>query len=1128
MPRSRLAALAALFALALPAWVSVAAEPNSDGTDKALKNMAALRPPKGLEIELFAADPKLASPVAISVDEKGRVFVAEEHRLARGAAENRDNPADKMSFWLDDELQLRTIDDRLAMYRRWQHKFPGGMKWFSTYSDQVRRLEDTDGDGKADRSTVFAKGFNEPLDGLAAGVLAKDGDVYFTCIPHLWRLRDTDGDGIAEQKESLLTGFGVNCAFYGHDLHGLIFGPDGKLYFSIGDRGFNVTSKEGKTFEGLRTGGVFRCDPDGSNFEVVMRGLRNPQELAFDQYGNLFADDNNCDKGDHGRLVYVVEDGDCGWNMAYQSIPSPYTAGPWFAERMWHRPHAGQPAWIVPCVGKIGTGPAGFLFTSGTTLPDRYQNSFIMCNYAGGRGLESFKVVPKGAGFEIVDYHDFLTPIMATDAEFGPDGKLYVSDFVNLDWSGNSLGGRIYRVFDPDKVKSKEAREVKKLFAEGFGKLSTEKLVKLLGHPDQKVRLRAQWTLAARGGEDVIRPLTTVLQHGDDRIERLHAVWCLGQIARKDINALNGVVPLTADADVEVRAQVARVLGDARDHRASGRLLWALEHSEPRAQFFAAQSLGKLKYKPAIPAIFKVLAENKDADPWLRHACVAALARIGDVDAVNARAKDENASVRLAVVLVQRRLAGSAGVSPAKPDAAGTAALPGRNLAQFLNDADPLVRAEAARAVHDLPIKDRYPELAKLLPKLSAATDDDSIARRAIDAAFVLGTADYAKLVLDAAANRSLSPAVRAESVSALREWSNPPPRDRVTGFWRPLDKRDSAIVRGVVQSGFEKLLGSASGSLLTAVVGLIAPLDLEVSEATLGGWVADAAKEVPVRVAALRVLADRKAKGSGDALLLALRDPSPELRAEARDLFALRDPVNGSAILAAVLNDSSAKLVERQRAIAALARIKSERASTALDEWTVRLGARLVEPELQLDVLEAAKAASTPARKKMVAKFEATLPSGPHGKFAVSLHGGDADSGRDIFTGHAAAQCIRCHTVNGSGGNAGPDLSKIASKYPEKTREYFLQSLLDPGAKLAPGFGTVSLSLIDGRVLSGTIVTEDKKSVTLQGADGKKEMIPLGDIERRSAAASPMPAVDKTLTPREVRDLVEYLATLN
>lgn len=300
----------------------------------------------------------------------------------------------------------------------------------------------------------------------------------------------------------------MNCAFYGHDLHGLIFGPDGKLYFSIGDRGFNVTSQEGKTFEGQRTGGVFRCDPDGSNFEVVMRGLRNPQELAFDQYGNLFADDNNCDKGDHARLVYVVEDGDSGWNMAYQTMPmtSPALGGPWFAEKLWHLPHAGQPAWIVPPVGKIGTGPSGFLFTSGTTLPKRYENSFIMCNYAGGRGLEAFKVKTKGAGFEIDDYHDFLTPIMATDAEFGPDGKLYVSDFVNLDWGGKSLGGRIYTVFDQEKVNGDDALKVKKLFADGFDKLSVKQLIDLLGHPDQKVRLRAQWKLATTTNHVVDAP----------------------------------------------------------------------------------------------------------------------------------------------------------------------------------------------------------------------------------------------------------------------------------------------------------------------------------------------------------------------------------------------------------------------------------------------------------------------------------------------------------------------------------------------------------------------------------------------------------------------------------------------
>src|SRR4051812_20058840 len=252
----------------------------ADGTAAALQNMKSFRVPPGLKVELFAAEPKLASPVAISVDEKGRVFVAEEYRLGQGAAENRNNPAFAFSFFLEDDLQIRTLDDRLAAYRKWAHKIPGGMDYFTKHSDQVRLVEDTDGDGRADKSTVFARGFNAPLDGLAAGVLARDADVYFTCIPNLWRLRDTNGTGTADVRQQLLTGFGVNIAFFGHDLHGLIFGPDGKLYFSVGDRGFNVTSKEGTTFSGPRTGAVFRCDPDGSNFEVVMRGLRNPQELA--------------------------------------------------------------------------------------------------------------------------------------------------------------------------------------------------------------------------------------------------------------------------------------------------------------------------------------------------------------------------------------------------------------------------------------------------------------------------------------------------------------------------------------------------------------------------------------------------------------------------------------------------------------------------------------------------------------------------------------------------------------------------------------------------------------------------------------------------------------------------------
>jgi quinoprotein glucose dehydrogenase len=1106
----RLHALLLLPALAAGA-AALAQEP-PDGTAKAREQMAAFRLPTGMRVELFAAEPQLANPVGISIDEKGRVFVAEEYRLGRGTVENRGNPAFNFGFFLEDDLQVRTLDDRLAMYRKWAHKLPGGMDWFRQRADQVRLLEDTKGTGRADRSTVFAGGFDDTLDGLAAGVLAHNGDVYFTCIPHLWRLRDTDGDGVADVRKKILTGFGVNAAFYGHDLHGLIFGPDGKLYFSIGDRGFHVTSKEGKTFSTPRRGAVFRCDPDGSNFEVVHVGLRNPQGLAFDQYGNLFADDNNCDRGDHARLVYVVEDGDSGWNMAYQTIPDPYTAGPWFAERLWHLPHAGQPAYIVPPVGKIGTGPSGFCFTSGTSLPDRYQNSFLMGNYMGNGGIEAFRVKPQGAGFEVDDYHDFLKPFFPTDVKVGYDGKVYVSDFGPLDWSGKTTVGRIYTVSDPEKLKSPAVQEMKALFTEGFDKRSNQELAKLLGHPDQRVRLRAQWVLANRG-EKAVEVFARVATTQKETLPRIHAVWGLAQIGRNRRIPTTALTELASAADAEVRAQATKALGDISNTTDADILALRrnLVSNIPRVQFFAAQSLGRLKHMRAIGDLFRVLKANADRDPFLRHACVTALARIGRADVVARMSDDESASVRLAVVLVLRRLGDE-------------------RIGQFLADKDALVRAEAARAIHDLPLEDLYPQLAALLPKLGDGPipDGDPLVRRCVSAAYRLGGEEHAKAVLGAVTNPNFSQAVRAEALAALRDWAAPPPRDRVTGFWRPLPKRDAAVVREVIEDGLSELLTKTSGRLQADAVGVVLKLGVKADEATFVDWAADAKKDPNTRVAALRLLAARKSAKAAPALTAALKDRSPLLRAEARELIAGSDPARGVVLLADVLDDPAAAVAERQRAVAALAGLKGKDAARVLDAWAGRLAAGTVPPNLQLDVLDALRTARTPTRDKLRQFYEAELPSDPVGRRRMTLTGGDAERGRDVFFNHPAAQCVRCHAVGGVGGNnAGPELTRVAAKYPDKPREHFLESMVLPNAKIAEGFGSVTLTLLDGRVVAGTLVSDGSKGVTVKTPDGRTVTVAADDIEKRSASLSAMPSMGGTLTPREIRDVIEYLTTL-
>ncbi|MCM8541594.1 MAG: hypothetical protein NE328_15100, partial [Lentisphaeraceae bacterium] len=306
-----------------------AVEENDDHNSPSHKAIQSLQRPAEFEINIFATYPMFGNPVAFDVDRFGNIYVAEQYRFNQGTQENRTS-----NFFLDDDLQVNSLEDRLAMYKKWQHKFKGGMKFFTTTPDIIRLVQDTDDDGKADKSSVFAE-FKETLDGLNSGVMMINGDVWATCIPNLWRLKDTNGDGVAEIKDKVHTGFGVRASFLGHDLHGLAHGSDNRLYFSLGDRGYNVTTKEGKKLFGPDNGAVFRCDLDGSNLEVVHNGLRNPQEIAFDEFGNLFTGDNNCDKGDKSRLVYVVDGGDSGWRMNYQSMSSPANGGSWIKEELW-------------------------------------------------------------------------------------------------------------------------------------------------------------------------------------------------------------------------------------------------------------------------------------------------------------------------------------------------------------------------------------------------------------------------------------------------------------------------------------------------------------------------------------------------------------------------------------------------------------------------------------------------------------------------------------------------------------------------------------------------------------------------------------------------------------------------
>jgi len=715
-------------------------DPASDDAQLAIQRF---KLPPGFQAKLWAAEPMFANPVAIDFDEKGRLFVSETHRYRSSVLDIRDY----MGI-LELDLAARTIEDRSAMH---QKVFGEQAKQLAIESEIVRLIEDTDGDGVADRSRIFADGFNTELDGIASGVLARNGKVWFTNIPSLWLLEEDPAQPNGVKRTELLRGFGVRYNFTGHDFHGLAIGHDGKLYYSIGDRGAHVVGKEGQVIAVPDEGAVFRSNFDGSQLELFARGLRNPQELVFDEYGNLFTGDNDSDGGDLERLVYLVEGGDSGWRVGYQHAPLG-KGGPWMSEGLWKPRFEGQPAYLLPPICNIEDGPSGLTYYPGTGLSPEYRGHFFITHFKGSlpqSGIQTYTIRPAGAGFVPTSSATFMSGLLATDVTFGPDGVLYLSDWVE-GWP-KSRRGRIYGItpINPDPAQKALSEELATLLAAGFDKLDSQTLRRLLAHPDRRARLEAQFALVARGRGSIAIFRDVATNSVAAQLARLHAVWGLTQLGQAHKEPATILARLLDDPDAEVRAQAAKGLGDLHHVAAFDALVRKLEDSAPRVQFFAAQSLGKLGKPEASTPLIELLRRNADRDAYLRHAAVYALTRIGKTPALERAAKDSSASVRLGVVLAYRGLQDPA-------------------IGELLNDPDPYVAREAAIAINDAPVEGAYAALAKTLP--NAPTQDESFVLRAINANFRLAGAEHAQALARGQLEQALVIGVESDLLFPISE----------------------------------------------------------------------------------------------------------------------------------------------------------------------------------------------------------------------------------------------------------------------------------------------------------------------------------------------------------------------
>jgi putative heme-binding domain-containing protein len=1068
----------------------------------------------GLELKLWAPEGMIADPIGIAFDDLGRLYVTQTSRTDNDEIDIRGH-----QDWMVSSMTFKDIEDKRAFYQRvlapensaknqWleDRNKDGSRDWkdLTFNKEKLWRVEDTNGDGIADQSQLVLEDFNDLVSDVIHDVLAYKNDVYVTVSPDLWRLKDANNDGVFDAKESLSHGSGVHIGFGGHGHSGPTIGPDGRLYWKQGDLGVNITTREGRKLVNPHSGVILRANPDGTEQEIFATGLRNLQEFDFDEYGNLIGPDNDGDHpGESERLVYIVDGMDSGWRINWQFgkyvDPDNNTYKVWMEESMFKPKFAGQAAWFTPPIAAWHAGPSGFAYNPGTGLGEAWKGYFFNSVFTGGpsrASIQAFKLAPQGAGFRLATDTSIARNLLVTGVTFGPDGALYLADWI--DGWGPKNRGRVWKLDVPASAAHPLRAETKSLIAADFKTKAVAELTMLLRHADMRVRQKAQFELVDRSSS---AELLASARQTDHQLARIHGMWGLGQLARKDGRQAASLAPFLKDGDAEIRAQAAKLLGDLRFGAAASTLIPMLADASPRVRFFATEALGRIAHRPAFQPIGAMLAANNDEDVYLRHAGALALSRIGPADAIAGLSANPSRSVRVAAIVALRRM----------KDA---------SVARFLADQDEYVVTEAARAIND------DAGIPGALPQLAAALEGrftgEPFVRRAINANLRVGNAEAAQRVGRYAGATTGNDELRAEAIAVLGVWPKPSVLDRVDGTPLGTMERDSAAARTALAALVQPVFASGSAPLQVALAEAVGKLRVMEAGPILLTKV-QSAPTTDIRIAALRALVAMRHERVAEAVRGALQDKDAPVRMAALSAIPPLNLPEATTVelLSSVIGKGT--VAEQQSALQAMGQVPGATGREAMTRLVQQLEEGKLAPEIQLDVAEAARASKDPA---LVARLDRMATGRPGAKpvdlYADALRGGDTRRGARVAFQAPAAQCTRCHTFGGPGSNVGPSLAGIASRM---SREELLEALVDPSARIAPGFGPVQLTLKTGRKLFGTLKEETATHVVVDV--GGDQRVAKSDIAQRTNGPSAMPSMANVLSRREIRDLVEYLTTL-
>ncbi len=999
------------------------------------------RLPEGFAIELAAGQPLVVYPICADFDEKGRLYVSE----ASG-----------------------TDDD-----------FP---RQLEARPHRVLRLEDTDGDGRFDKRTVFADRMMLPQ-----GCLWFDGSLYVGAPPSIWKLTDTNGDGVADRREEWFRNQEMGgCA---NGVRGPYLGPDGMIYWCKGGHARESYAREGKPPLVTAADHVFRRRPDGTAFEsLVAGGMDNPVEVAFTRAGEpLFT------------------------TTQYQELGQPRTDG------VFHAIYGGvypkvlpsvlEHAWTGPTLLPVLThwgaaSPAGLTrYESAAFGPEYRDQENVFAALFSFHKVTRHRVCPEGATYQSTN-EDFLVcdslDFHPTDVLEDADGSLLVIETggwyrrccPSSNFYSPEVKGAIYRLRREGAPKVADPRGL----SLDWDRLTSHELTGLLGDARPAVRRRATQALAKRG-KAAVPALADALGLNHQSAEaRLQAVWAATRIAAPAARAV--VRTALADPDGVVRQAALHAVSLWRDRAALASLLAVLRERFPAHRRVAAEALGRIGASEAVPAL--LAAAGEPADRMLEHSVVYAMIEIADRASTARGLESADPLIRRAAMTALDQM----------PD--------GR--------LDPKTAGESMRATNHLLretawwVAGHHPEWGVALKPvlrdaLSAAPDDHESLMRLL--ARYAKSGEIQKWIADELIEPGTSTAARRILLRAmaLAELKTIPPTwiEAAAGV---LDRQDAGLTaEGVATIRAWRLPAGRAGKLVAVLrrIGDDQRLGAEVrmlALAAIPGGMPEVAPPVFEFLGRLLNVDQFPKPRSLAAEVLAAARLRPEQQKSLAALLRTTGPMERQRLLPCFRNGPG------DVGQALLAALSSPSPLPGLRPDDLKGLFDTLGPAVQADAsrfVEMLRARS----QQQKSQIEQLLPL---------VRNGDPRRGKEVFHSTKAA-CSSCHQIAYLGGNRGPALTQIGAI---RTEADLLESILIPSVTIVQGYDPWLVVTKDGKVLNGLLVGETSEEIVL--ATGPEETIRL----RRDEIEAPKPSttsimpegVGQLLTPRELGDLVAFLKT--